>query len=204
MKKYGYVRVSSKDQNPVRQMEAMLEIGIAKEDIYVDKISGKNFQRPAYCDLMGKLKEGDVLYIKSIDRLGRNYQEILEEWHKTVKEVKADIIVIDMPLLNTTSVNGDLTGTFVSDLVLQLLAYVAETEHSFIKSRQAEGIALARKNGIRFGRKRLEMTNRFEQMYTECKNGRISARDASGNLHISYSTFYRRCKEYEEKMEKKE
>ncbi len=204
MKKYGYVRVSSKDQNPVRQMEAMLEIGIAKEDIYVDKISGKNFQRPAYCDLMGKLKEGDVLYIKSIDRLGRNYQEILEEWHKTVKEVKADIIVIDMPLLNTTSVNGDLTGTFVSDLVLQLLAYVAETEHSFIKSRQAEGIALARKNGIRFGRKRLEMTNRFEQMYTEWKNGRISARDAAGNLHISYSTFYRRCKEYEEKMEKKE
>lgn len=202
MKKYGYVRVSSKDQNPVRQVEAMLETGIRKENIFVDKISGKNFQRPAYRDLMKKLKAGDVLYIKSIDRLGRNYQEILEEWRKIAKEIKANIVVIDMPLLNTTSCNGDLTGTFVADLVLQILAYVAETEHSFIKNRQAEGIELARKNGIRFGRKRLEMTSKFEKMFLEWKNGQISARDAAGNLHISYSTFYRRCKEYEDKKEK--
>ncbi|MDE7334304.1 MAG: recombinase family protein [Lachnospiraceae bacterium] len=198
MRKYGYVRVSSKDQNPARQVEAMLEMGIQKEDIYVDKVSGKSFLRPAYHDLIHKLKVGDVICIKSIDRLGRNYQEILEQWRKIVKEMEANIIVIDMPLLNTASVNGDLTGTFVADLVLQILAYVAETEHSFIKSRQAEGIALARRNGVQFGRKRVEVTNMFEKMFEEWENGRISARAAAGKLHISYSTFYRRCREYEE------
>ena len=127
---------------------------------------------------------------------------ILEEWRKIVKEKEANITVIDMPLLNTASVNGDLTGTFVADLVLQILAYVAETEHSFIKSRQAEGIALARKNGVQFGRRRLEVTNKFEKMFEEWENGRISARAAAENLQISYSTFYRRCKEYEKKLEK--
>ena len=157
MKKYGYVRVSSKDQNPARQIEAMLEIGVERENIYVDKMSGKSFLRPAYHDLVNRLEAGDILCIKSIDRLGRNYREILEEWRKIVKEREANIIVIDMPLLNTASVNGDLTGTFVADLVVQILAYVAETEHSFIKSRQAEGIALARKNGVRFGRKNGEI-----------------------------------------------
>lgn len=138
MKKYGYVRVSSRDQNPDRQIEAMLEVGISMENIFVDKISGKNFLRPAYHDMILQLNKGDELYIKSIDRLGRNYQEILEEWRKIVKETETNIIVLDMPLLNTTSVNGDLTGVFVADLVLQILAYVAETEHSFIKSRQKE------------------------------------------------------------------
>ncbi len=202
MKKYGYVRVSSKDQNPARQIEAMLEIGVERENIYVDKMSGKSFLRPAYHDLVNRLEAGDILCIKSIDRLGRNYREILEEWRKIVKEREANIIVIDMPLLNTASVNGDLTGTFVADLVLQILAYVAETEHSFIKSRQAEGIALARKNGVRFGRKRLEVANRFEKMFEEWENGRISARGAAEKLHISYSTFYRRCKEYEKNLEK--
>ncbi len=202
MKKYGYVRVSSKDQNPARQIEAMLEIGVERENIYVDKMSGKSFLRPAYHDLVNRLEAGDILCIKSIDRLGRNYREILEEWRKIVKEREANIIVIDRPLLNTASVNGDLTGTFVADLVLQILAYVAETEHSFIKSRQAEGIALARKNGVRFGRKRLEVANRFEKMFEEWENGRISARAAAENLHISYSTFYRRCKEYEKNLEK--
>lgn len=202
MKKYGYVRVSSKDQNPARQIEAMLEIGVERENIYVDKMSGKSFLRPAYHDLVHKLGAGDILCIKSIDRLGRNYKEILEEWRKIVKEKEANITVIDMPLLNTASVNGDLTGTFVADLVLQILAYVAETEHSFIKSRQAEGIALARKNGVRFGRKRLEVTNRFEKMFEEWESGRISARAAAEILQISYSTFYRRCKEYEKNLEK--
>lgn len=202
MKKYGYVRVSSKDQNPARQIEAMLEIGVERENIYVDKMSGKSFLRPAYHDLVHRLGAGDILCIKSIDRLGRNYREILEEWRKIVKEKEANITVIDMPLLNTASVNGDLTGTFVADLVLQILAYVAETEHSFIKSRQAEGIALARKNGVQFGRRRLEVTNRFEKMFEEWESGRISARAAAENLHISYSTFYRRCKEYEKKLEK--
>lgn len=202
MKKYGYVRVSSKDQNPGRQIEAMLETGIKREDIYVDKISGKSFVRPAYYDLLHSLKTGDILCVKSIDRLGRNYQEILEEWHKIVKEMEANIIVLDMPLLNTTSVSGDLTGTFVADLVLQILAYVAETEHSFIKSRQAEGIALARKNGVHFGRKRIEINDRFEPLFAEWEEGRISARAAARSLQISYSTFYRRCKEYGDRMEK--
>lgn len=202
MRKYGYVRVSSKDQNPSRQIEAMLEMGIQREDIYVDKISGKSFLRPTYHDLMQRLKAGDVLCIKSIDRLGRNYQEILEQWRRIVKETQANIIVIDMPLLNTASAGGDLTGTFVADLVLQILAYVAETEHSFIKSRQAEGIALARRNGVQFGRKRVEVTNMFEQMFEEWENGKISARAAAGKLHISYSTFYRRCREYEAELEK--
>lgn len=202
MRKYGYVRVSSKDQNPGRQIEAMLEMGIGREDIYVDKMSGKSFARPAYYELLHSLKMGDMLYVKSIDRLGRNYQEILEEWHKIVKEMEANIIVLDMPLLNTTSGGGDLTGTFVADLVLQILAYVAETEHSFIKSRQAEGIALARKNGVHFGRKRIEVNDRFESLFSEWEKGQISARAAARSLHISYSTFYRRCKEYENKKEK--
>ncbi len=202
MKKYGYVRVSSKDQNPDRQVEAMLEMGIRREDIYLDKMSGKSFIRPAYHDLLLHLKKGDVLYIKSIDRLGRDYQEILEQWRRIVKEAETNIIVMDMPLLNTTSTNGDLTGIFVADLVLQILAYVAETEHYFIKSRQAEGIAIAKKNGVRFGRKRKEIANTFEKMFDEWKNGRISARNAARNLHISYSTFYRRCRECEEKKEK--
>lgn len=203
MKRYGYVRVSSKDQNPDRQITAMLEAGIKRRDIYIDKMSGKNFLRPAYHELMLHLKKGDELYVKSIDRLGRNYQEILEEWRKIVKELKTNIIVIDMPLLNTASENGDLTGIFLADLVLQILAYVAETEHSFIKSRQAEGIAVAKRNGVRFGRKRLEMTNMFEELFADWKNGRVSARDAAKDLQISYSTFYRRCKEYEEKNGKK-
>ncbi len=198
MAKYGYVRVSSKDQNPERQLEAMRKEGIRQKDIYVDKVSGRNFLRPAYHELMKRLKKGDVIYVKSIDRLGRNYQEILEEWRKIVKELETDIIVIDMPLLNTTSVNGDLTGTFVSDLVLQILAYVAETEHSFIKSRQAEGIALAKRKGVRFGRKKMEIPGRFEELFEEWRDGRISARNAAVVLNISYSTFYRRCKEYEE------
>ena len=204
MEKYGYVRLSSKEQNPARQIQAMEEAGIKSGNMFVDKISGKTFQRPAYYELLGKLKEGDVLIIKSIDRLGRNYQEILEQWRKIVKEIKANIIVIDMPLLNTTSANGDLTGTFVADLVLQILAYVAETEHSFIKRRQAEGIALAKSNGVRFGRKKLEVAGTFEQMFVEWENGRISTRAAARNLKMSYSTFYRRCKEQKEKVKKLE
>lgn len=172
------------------------------ENIFVDKISGKNFLRPAYHDMILQLNKGDELYIKSIDRLGRNYQEILEEWRKIVKETETNIIVLDMPLLNTTSVNGDLTGVFVADLVLQILAYVAETEHSFIKSRQAEGIAIAKRNGVRFGRKKIELTDKFQDLFVEWKSGRISARNAAKDLQISYSTFYRRCKEFEEKNDK--
>ncbi len=204
MKKYGYVRVSSKDQNPERQIAAMQEAGIGRQDIYVDKVSGRNFLRPAYHELMACLGKGDALYIKSIDRLGRDYQEILEEWRRIVKGLEADIIVLDMPLLNTTCANGDLTGVFVVDLVLQILAYVAETEHSFIKSRQAEGIAIAKRNGVRFGRRRIEVASTFEGLFAEWKAGKVSARAAAGFLHISYSTFYRRCREYEREINGKE
>lgn len=133
MKKYGYIRVSSKDQNPDRQFFALKNCNIREKDIFLDKISGKDFERPQYIRLFKKLKRGDLLVIKSIDRLGRNYDEILEQWRRITKEVGADIQVLDMPLLNTNSMNENLTGIFISDLVLQILAYVAETERSFIK-----------------------------------------------------------------------
>ena len=138
MKKYGYIRVSTKEQNPERQFIALKEQGIPEENIYLDRISGKDFQRPQYQKLLAGLKRGDVLIIKSIDRLGRNYGEILEQWRIVTKEIGADIQVVDMPLLNTNFCHGDLTGIFISDLVLQILAYVAETERVFIRQRQAE------------------------------------------------------------------
>lgn len=143
-KKYGYIRVSTKDQNPERQYQAMGKMGVDKKNIYEDKMSGYSFSRPAYKKMIKRMKSNDVLVIKSIDRLGRNYSEILEQWRMLTKEKKIDIQVIDMPLLNTDSENEGLTGTFISDLVLQILAYVAETERSFIKQRQAEGIAIAK------------------------------------------------------------
>lgn len=163
MKKYGYVRVSAKDQNPERQLIALKELGITEKNIFLDMMSGQNFARPAYIKLLKHLKKGDVLFIKSIDRLGRNYGEILEQWRKITKEIGADIQVIDMPLLNTNSMNGDLTGVFISDLVLQILAYVAETERSFIKQRQAEGIAAAKSKGVHFGREKKQMPQEFQE-----------------------------------------
>ena len=139
MKKYGYIRVSTKEQNPDRQLAALQEFDIPKENIYLDQMSGKDFRRPQYQRLTKALRKGDLLIIKSIDRLGRNYGEILEQWRTITKETGADIRVIDMPLLNTDTVQGDLTGVFISDLVLQILAYVAETERAFIRQRQAGG-----------------------------------------------------------------
>lgn len=151
MNMYGYIRISTKDQNPERQWAALEEYGIPRERIYLDQISGGSFLRPQYGKLMKKLAKGDVLVIKSIDRLGRNYEEILEQWRLITKETGADIHVLDMPLLNTDSSQGDLTGVFIADLALQILAYVAETERSLIRQRQAEGIAVAKKNGVKFG-----------------------------------------------------
>ena len=151
MKKYGYIRVSTKEQNPERQFKALEEHQIYKKDIFVDVISGKNFARPAYQKLIKKLRRGDLIVIKSIDRLGRNYGEILEQWRIITKQIGAEIQVIDMPLLNTNSAHEDLTGIFIADLVLQILAYVAETERTFIKQRQAEGIAVAKARGVKFG-----------------------------------------------------
>lgn len=200
MKTYGYIRVSTKEQNPDRQIIALKEIEIQPEDIYLDKMSGKNFSRPQYRRLIRKLKKGDIVVVKSIDRLGRNYGEILEQWRKITKEIGADIQVLDMPLLNTNVRHGDLTGVFISDLVLQILAYVAETERNFIRQRQAEGIAAAKKRGVRFGCERLPLPDEFEKYCRMFWDGEITVREAAACLNMSYPTFYRRCKECEESV----
>lgn len=198
MKKYGYVRVSTREQNLERQILAMKEEGIEDKNIYADQMSGKDFDRPKYNRLMKKLKPGDLLVIKSINRLGRNYTEILEQWRVITKNKKANIKVIDMPLLNTETGHGDLTGVFISDLVLQILAYVAETERAFIKQRQAEGIAIAKKNGVKFGREKLDLPRNFEEYHRLWKDKKISVREAAKAVGMSTSTFYRRCREKEE------
>lgn len=198
MKKYGYVRVSTREQNLERQILAMKEEGIEDKNIYADQMSGKDFDRPKYNRLMKKLKPGDLLVIKSIDRLGRNYTEILEQWRVITKNKKANIKVIDMPLLNTETGHGDLTGVFISDLVLQILAYVAETERAFIKQRQAEGIAIAKKNGVKFGREKLDLPRNFEEYHRLWKDKKKSVREAAKAVGMSTSTFYRRCREKEE------
>ncbi|MBD5504233.1 MAG: recombinase family protein [Lachnospiraceae bacterium] len=195
MEKFGYIRVSSKDQNPDRQYAALASYHIPKKNIYVDRMSGKDFQRNAYQKMMKKVRRGDLIIIKSIDRLGRNYDDIMKEWRRITKEIGADFEVVDMPLLNTRSREDNLTGVFISDLVLQILAYVAETERAFIKSRQAEGIAVAKAKGVRFGCQKKEMPEKFEQYYLLWKQGRISTRQAAVELGMSHSTFYRRCKE---------
>ena len=195
MKKYGYIRVSAKDQNPDRQLLALEEAGIKKENIYLDKMSGTDFARPAYSKMLNQLSPGDMVVIKSIDRLGRDYSEILEQWRIITKEKKADIQVLDMPLLNTFSEHEDLTGVFISDLVLQILAYVAETERAFIRQRQAEGIAAAKRKGKKFGSRRIELPEQFEKYYNLWKEGKISSREGAKALGMSHSTFYRRCKE---------
>lgn len=198
MKKVGYIRVSAKDQNPDRQLVAMEEYGIFRKNIYMDAMSGQDFSRPAYIRMLSKLKKGDLVVIKSIDRLGRDYGEILEQWRKITKEIQANIEVIDMPLLNTNTYRDDLTGVFISDLVLQILAYVAETERSFIKQRQAEGIAAARAKGVKLGCPKKEVPENFEEYVYLWKKGEISIRKAAECLCISPATFFRRCKEYQE------
>ncbi len=197
MQQYGYVRVSTRDQNPERQFLAMQNRGILRQCIYLDKMSGKDFQRTGYQKLLKKLKKGDLLVIKSIDRLGRNYGEILEQWRKITREIGADIEVLDMPLLNTSAGHDDLTGAFISDLVLQILAYVAETERSFIRSRQREGIAAAKARGVQFGRQKNEVPQEFQRYYRLWLQGKITVRQAAKELGMSSSTFYRRCKEKE-------
>lgn len=199
MNKYGYIRVSTKEQNPDRQFIALEEQGIKRSHIFLDQMSGKDFIRPEYNNLINKLKKDDLLVIKSIDRLGRNYGEILEQWRKITKDIGAHIQVVDMPLLNTDSGNGDLTGVFIADLVLQILAYVAETERQFIKKRQAEGIAAAKARGVKFGCSKSELPEEYERYYKRWIKGEISTRKAAKELHISHSTFYRRCKEEEKK-----
>ena len=193
MKTYAYVRVSSKDQNAERQLIAVTEYGVESKNIYIDKQSGKDFNRPAYKKLLRKLKPTDVLVIKSIDRLGRNYEEIIEQWRVITKEKQVTIKVLDMPILN--QVNNDLTGHLISDIVLQLMSYVAQTEREFIKQRQAEGIAAAQKRGVKFGRPPLKRSERFYQLKTQWLKGEISSRHAARELKIAHSTFVRWSKE---------
>ena len=187
---YGYVRVSSRDQNEERQMIALQDFGVEKKQIYLDKQSGKDFERPQYQKLLRKIKSGDTLVIKSIDRLGRNYDEILVQWRTITKQKKAAIVVLDMPLLDTRQ-NRDLTGTLIADIVLQLLSYVAQTEREFIKQRQKEGIAAAKARGVRFGRAPMEHPADYDKVYAVWKQGDISAREAGRRLNISYKTFLR-------------
>ena len=189
-KTYGYARVSTKDQNEVRQMIALQEFGVDESCIFLDKQSGKDFNRPQYRKLIRKLKKDDTLVIKSIDRLGRNYDEIIEQWRIITKDKQAAIVVLDMPLLDTRQ-GRDLTGTLIADIVLQLLSYVAQTEREFIKKRQAEGIAAAKANGVRFGAKPKERPSDYEACRREWEQGSISAREAARRLKITHKTFLR-------------
>ena len=191
---YGYIRVSTREQNEQRQLIALRAFGIEEERIFMDKQSGKDFARKGYRRLIRKLKNGDTLVIKSIDRLGRNYEEILEQWRIITKEKQAAIVVLDMPLLDTRQ-SRDLTGTLIADIVLQLLSYVAQTEREFIRQRQAEGIAAAKQNGVRFGRKPLERPTAFCEIQKQWLDRKISARAAARELGVTHSTFLRWAQE---------
>ena len=186
---FGYVRVSSKEQKEDRQLIAFKEFGIDERDIYIDKQSGKDFNREQYNVLKHILRENDVLVIKSIDRLGRNYNMIIDEWKDITKNIKADIVVIDMPLLDTRN-NKDLLGTFISDLVLQILSYVAEQERRFIKQRQKEGISNAINNGVKFGRPKIEKPSNYDDVIKLWKNKKIKSKQAMEMLGLKPNTFY--------------
>ncbi|MBQ8577364.1 MAG: recombinase family protein [Clostridia bacterium] len=187
---YGYIRVSTKEQNEERQVLAMREFGIPEENTVIEKQSGKDFSRPKYRRLVKHLKPGDVLVVKSIDRLGRNYDEILEEWRSLTKERHADIVVLDMPLLDTRS-GRDLTGTLISDIVLQLLSYVAETERDFIRQRQREGIDAAQARGVHCGRAAGKKPDNYGDVIGIWRAGEITGRTAAKMLGVSHTTFQR-------------
>ena len=192
---YGYVRISATDQNEDRQMEALRKKGVGENHIYVDKQSGRDFNRPGYLELLGCLKEGDLLYVLSIDRLGRNYKEVQEQWRTLTKEMGVDICVIEMPLLDTR--NGkDLMGTFIADLVLQILSFVAESERDNIRKRQEQGIAVAKAKGVRFGRPRVQVPREFPEIVDEWERKEISFREALKRCGMSQATFYRTLKGY--------
>lgn len=190
MSEYGYIRVSTKEQNEDRQRIAMREFGIPANNIVLDKQSGKDFERPGFRKLVKKMKPEDVLVIKSIDRLGRNYEEILGQWRYLTKTRQVSIVVLDMPLLDTRR-DRDLTGILIADIVLQLLSYVAETERQLIRQRQAEGIQAAKERGVRFGRRPKERPPEFEAIAASWRNGEISARTAAKQLEVDHHTFLR-------------
>ena len=185
---YGYVRVSTKEQNEQRQMIALDQCGVSKQNIFIDKQSGKDFNRVNYQKMMRKIRKGDTIFIKSIDRLGRNYDEILVEWRKITKDKECNIVVLDMPLLDTRG-SKDLTSTLIADIVLQLLSYVAETERMFIKQRQAEGISAAQMQGVKFGRRPMPRPDNYEEIKKVWESGALSARGAAKALGVSHKTF---------------
>ena len=187
---YGYARVSTKEQNEQRQIVALEEFGLDRKQIFTDKQSGKDFERTNYRKLVRRLKDGDTLVVKSINRLGRNYEEILEQWRIITKDKGAAIVVLDMPLLDTRR-NRDLTGTLIADIVLQLLSYVAQTEREFIRQRQAEGIAVAKAQGVRFGRPPLAQPEEFPAVHQAWLKKEISAREAARRLSVTHKTFLR-------------
>lgn len=191
---FGYVRVSSKEQNEDRQLIAFKEFGIDERDIYIDKQNGKDFNREQYNVLKHILRENDVLVIKSIDRLGRNYNMIIDEWKDITKNIKADIVVLDMPLLDTRN-NKDLLGTFISDLILQILSYVAEQERTFIRQRQKEGIAAAKNNNVKFGKPKIEKPQNFDIVVNKWKNKEIKTKEAIEILGLKPNTFYNLVKQ---------
>ena len=192
---YGYARVSTKEQNEQRQIIALEEFGLNLRQIFIDKQSGKNFERANYQRLTRRLKEGDTLVVKSIDRLGRNYNEILEQWRIITKEKRAAIVVLDMPLLDTRK-NRDLTGTLIADIVLQLLSYVAQSERENIRTRQAQGIQAAKERGVRFGRPPLKLPENFMKIAGRFTQGELSIQEALRQSGMARSTFYRKLKEY--------
>jgi len=196
-KTFGYCRVSSSEQNEDRQVKAMTDLGINERDIFIDKCSGKNFERPQYQALKLQLREGDILVIKSIDRLGRNYKQICEEWREIIRNIKANIKVIDMPLLDTTKTDG-LIGQVISDIVLQLLGYVAEQERSFIKQRQAEGIKLAKEKGKKFGKPSIQYPDNWHEVYSIWQDGKITAREAMKRMNLKPTSFYKLAKNFKD------
>ncbi len=193
---YGYIRVSSKDQNEDRQLIALNEVGVERKNIYLDKKSGKDFDRPQYKKLLRKMKKDDLLYIKSIDRLGRNYEEILQQWRVLTKEKGIDIVVLDMPLLDTRR-GKDLVGTFLSDIVLQVLSFVAENERTNIKQRQAEGIAAAKAKGVKFGRPPLPLPDNFYEVHKAWRSKKLTLKEAANACNLPVGTFYGKARKFE-------
>ena len=196
MNTYGYIRVSSRDQSEDRQLIALKEAGVSEQNIYLDKQSGKDFNRPQYKQLLQKLKKNDLLYIKSIDRIGRNYEEILQQWRTLTKQKGIDLVVLDMQLLDTRR-GRDLMGTFLSDIVLQILSFVAENERTNIRQRQAEGIAAAKAKGVRFGRPPLPLPDNFYEIHKAWRARKITLKEAAQACHMPVGTFYGKARKLE-------
>lgn len=193
---YGYARVSSTDQNEDRQIRALSQMGVLRENIYMDKLSGRDFRRPQYQELVYKLREGDLLYLSSIDRLGRNYEEIQRQWRKLTQEIGVDICVMDMPLLDTRK-GRDLMGTFIADIVLQILSFVAQSERESIRRRQREGIEAAKARGVKFGRPEISLPENFEQVHRDWQKKKITLQQAADACGMPRGTFYEKAKRRE-------